>query len=130
MKKADAIVQSFLLLLTLISLLLSITMDRGFGYCIFYLQLIITLWQIVSAMEMIGGHEKYPYRHFKKAKIYMISFFVYLLGFAFVCGKGRDLLPVTWFFSGWLPVLFYAVFTLQVAFAKTPKRKTFMDIIN
>ena len=118
MKKADAIIQPLLLVLVF-----------TFGYFLLYLQLIAMLWQLVSAIEMIVRHEKYPERHYRKAKMYMISFFVYLFGFVIVWTKGCGVLMVSWFFSSWLLMLFYAVFTILVAFEKTPKRKTFMDIM-
>lgn len=110
MKKTDVFLQSISIVAGLLMAVRALIVDETFFMSILYLQFVLLVWQLVSAIFLL---KKYPNYTPQAARLVRIFLICSCAGFT----------PF-----GWPVLLFYYFLTLKTAFGK-PKRRTFIDII-
>ncbi len=102
------------------------------GYDFAYLLLlqgIIGLWQLGSAFFIVNHKETQTPDSYRRAKIYLKWACINIV-FGLLLGFCSFLLAGVWIYVIWWLNIYYCIYTVKSAFCETPKRKTFMDILN
>lgn len=123
MKKADAIIQS-LLLLAIITAAFCLFIDAQFFYLIFYIYIGMIIWQVLSAIYIISSDA--PGSVFKKAKRHFLLTLFFFTMLSLSCASAWCM----WlcFACSCSVSISYFILTIKRVFIK-PRRKTFLDII-